>query len=196
MLSILKRLLEFSRDFRARQRIAGNAAVSIAPDTQISAYRRLSLRPGCRLEIGAQSLLHCTIITEHPEAHITIGARTFIGSSKLISAKRIIIGDDILISWGCTIVDHNSHSVSWSKRANDVLDWARGEKDWTHVPRGTIHIQNKAWIGADVTILKNVTIGEGAVVGASSVVTKDVPAWTIVAGNPAKVIRVIPEDER
>ena len=48
----------------------------------------------------------------------------------------------------------------------------------------------------NVTILKGVTIGEGAIVGACSVVTKDVPAWTVVAGNPAKVIKIIKKDEK
>jgi acetyltransferase-like isoleucine patch superfamily enzyme len=57
-------------------------------------------------------------------------------------------------------------------------------------------IGNSVWIGVNSTILKGVTIGEGSVVGAGSVVTKDVPPWTIVAGNPARVIREIPENER
>ena len=49
------------------------------------------------------------------------------------------------------------------------------------------------WIGFDVTILKGVTIGEGAVIGAKSVVTKDVEPWTVVAGNPAVVVKYLPE---
>ncbi len=59
-----------------------------------------------------------------------------------------------------------------------------------------VHVGDKSWIGFNSIVLKGVTIGEGAVVGAGSVVTKDVSAWTVVAGNPARVIREIPEDER
>lgn len=67
------------------------------------------------------------------------------------------------------------------------------DKDWSNVKFAPIHICNKTWIGARVTILKGVTIGEGAIVGAGSVVTKDVPAWSVVAGNPAKIVKRIEE---
>ncbi|HWY61214.1 MAG TPA: acetyltransferase [Rhizomicrobium sp.] len=50
-------------------------------------------------------------------------------------------------------------------------------------------ISDKAWIGFGTTILKDVTVGEGAVVGACSVVTKDVELWTVVAGNPVRILR-------
>ena len=52
-----------------------------------------------------------------------------------------------------------------------------------------IHICSKAWIGTGVTLLKGVTIGEGAIVAAGSVVVKDVPPWTVVGGNPAQIIK-------
>ena len=55
-----------------------------------------------------------------------------------------------------------------------------------------VHIGKNAWIGAGSTILPGVTVGDYAVVGAGSIVTKDVPAWTIVAGNPARIIKTIP----
>ena len=57
-------------------------------------------------------------------------------------------------------------------------------------------IENDAWIGFNATILKGVKIGEGAIIGAASVVTKDVAPYTIVAGNPAKLIREIPIEDR
>ncbi|MCC6483663.1 MAG: hypothetical protein IT209_02355 [Armatimonadetes bacterium] len=68
-----------------------------------------------------------------------------------------------------------------------------GRKDWSHVKMAPVRICDKAWIGARAIILKGVTIGEGAVIGAGSVVTKDVPAWCVAAGNPARVIRQVEE---
>lgn len=157
--------------------------------------RNIHLRSGCNLNIGEQSQIVGSIIFERNNASISIGKRSFISSS-LISAQEISIGDDVLIAWGSTIVDHNSHSISFSKRQRDTIDWLCGNKDWTHVKIFPVNIGNKVWIGFNSIILKGVTIGEGAVVGAGSVVTKDVPAWAIVAGNPARVIREIPENER
>ena len=54
---------------------------------------------------------------------------------------------------------------------------------------GRVTIENDVWIGGDTTILQGVTIHEGAVIGAGSVVVKDVPAWTVSVGNPARVVK-------
>jgi galactoside O-acetyltransferase len=72
-----------------------------------------------------------------------------------------------------------------------VRDWARGRKEWDHIAHAPVAISNRAWIGFNVSILKGVTIGEGAVVGACSVVTRDVPPYSLVAGNPARVVRTL-----
>lgn len=106
------------------------------------------------------------------------------------------MGDDVVISWGVTIVDHNSHSLSWPERANDVLDWGRGTKDWQNVKIAQVQIDNKVWIGFNAIILKGVAIGEGAIVAAGAVVTKDVPPYSVVAGNPARVIRTLTGSEQ
>lgn len=156
------------------------------------------------IEIGENCLINGTFIFEISEGIITIGDRTFIGGGTFICIDEIKIGSDVMFSWGCTIADNNSHSHVWSERENDVISWKKGVdenkiggyKDWTNVKRGKVVIKDKAWIGFNSIILKGVTIGEGAIVGAGSVVTKDVPNWTIVAGNPAKIIREIPENER
>ncbi len=156
------------------------------------------------LSIGKQSSVSGNFYIENNFGHIKIGDRTFVGGGKFISINKIEIGDDVLISWGCTFLDNNAHSLSWSERKNDVKDWIKGleennigkYKDWSNVKSAPIIIKNKAWIGFDVVVLKGVTIGVGAVVGSRSVVTKDIPDWTIVAGNPAQVIKQITEEER
>ena len=64
-------------------------------------------------------------------------------------------------------------------------------KDWSVVRTKPIRICDKVWIGMNAIILKGVTIGEGSVDAAGSVVTKDVSPWTVVAGNPARVVKYI-----
>lgn len=151
----------------------------------------------CQVEVGEGSLISGRIVFERDHAILSIGTRTFLGGGTLLDVSdRIAIGDDVLIAWGTTIVDHNSHSISFSKRKNDVLDWQCANKDWSNVPIAPVKIEDKVWIGFNSIILKGVTIGQGAVIGAGSVVTKDVAPWTIVAGNPARLIREIPQEER
>lgn len=179
----------------ARRRLVGRSGVEIAPDAKVAA-ERVVLRPGCELRIGAGSIVEGRLVFEREGARISVGAHTFIGGSLVACAERVEIGDDVLWAWGGTIVDHDSHSLRWRERAGDVRDWYRGTKDWTHVARRPVRIGDRAWIGFNVSILKGVTIGEGAVVAACSVVTRDVPPYTLVAGNPARPLRTLPEADR
>lgn len=142
-----------------------------------------------RHTIGADSNLSCYFSYDRPEAQIKIGDRSYVGKSHLVAASRITIGNDVMISWETTIVDHNSHSLDWKQRAHDVVGWNQGKKNWTDIGIAPVTIEDHAFIGFGVIILKGVTIGKGAVVGAGSVVTKDVAPFTIVAGNPAKLVR-------
>lgn len=168
--------------------------IKIHPTSTIN-IDRISLKDNCRISIGEQSQIIGSLIFDRENASIKIGSRVFMNGT-LIAAQSVELGDDILMAWGITVVDHNSHSVSFSKRADDVVNWQAGVKDWTYVKSAPVVISNKVWIGFNSIILKGVTIGEGAVIAAGSVVTKDVPPWSIMAGNPARVVREIPENER
>jgi acetyltransferase-like isoleucine patch superfamily enzyme len=156
------------------------------------------------VEIGENCQISGDFIFEVSTGKVIIGNRTFIGGGIFICVDEIEIGNDVMFSWGCTVADNNSHSHIWSERKNDVIEWKRGldennvgvYKNWNNVKKGKIIVKDKAWIGFNSIILKGVTIGEGAIIGAGSVVTKDVPDWTIMGGNPAKIIRLIPENER
>jgi acetyltransferase-like isoleucine patch superfamily enzyme len=181
--------------FLARRKYLSRAGVTIHPTAKVN-FRGIRLRPGSSLEIGEGSIVEGTLVSERDGSSIVIGRNTFIGGSLLGSACRIEVGDDVLISWGCNIVDHNSHAIGWALRKQDVKDWYHDRKDWTHVVMKPVRICNKSWIGLNAIVLKGVEIGEGAVVAAGSVVTRSVPPWTVVAGNPAKVIREIPIEDR
>lgn len=147
--------------------------------------------------VGDQSIINGRVILDRESAKVSFGDRTFFGGgSKIIAAEKVEIGSDILISWGVTIVDHNSHSISFSERKDDVVLWGQGLKKWDHVQIKPVIIQDKCWIGFDAIILKGVTLGEGCIVGAGSVVTKSFPAWSVIAGNPAKLIRNLGDNER
>jgi acetyltransferase-like isoleucine patch superfamily enzyme len=150
------------------------------------------------LTIGNNSLVEGKFIFENGSGSISVGDRVFIGGgTTFISIERIEIHDDVMFSWGCTVVDNNAHSLDSRERANDVVDWQKGlqedkighYKDWSVVRSAPVVIKRNAWIGFNVIILKGITIGVGAVVGAGSVVTKDVPDFAVVGGNPAQIIK-------
>lgn len=160
-----------------------------------AALSKIALKSNCTVLIDEQSQVNGSIIFDKENASVSIGKRVFMNGI-IVAAEKVEIGDDVLISWGVTITDHNSHSISFSQRSADVVNWMNGNKDWKFVKIAPVKIGSKVWIGFNSIILKGVTISEGAVIGAGSVVTKDVSPWTIVAGNPARLIREIPEDER
>ncbi len=159
-------------------------------------------RGATRVRVGSDSVLACSIVLERGIGSVEIGDRSFIGRSNLVCADEIRIGSDVLVAWGCWFVDHDSHSMVWQDRAEDVERWRLGmragglkaaaeSKDWAPVRTAPIRVDDRAWIGFNSTLLKGVTIGEGAVVAAGSLVTKNVEPYTVVGGNPAQVIRVL-----
>lgn len=156
--------------------------------------RKLYLRRGCALTIGENSWVLDACIGDRENSRINVGSRCYIASA-LNCAESIKIGDDVLISSGGNISDHDSHSLRFADRRGDVVDHIAGHKDWSRVNIAPVSIERRAWIGYGVIILRGVTVGEGAVVGAGSVVTRSVPPWTLAVGNPARVIRDIERSE-
>lgn len=116
--------------------------------------------------------------------HIEIGQNSFINFGvAMIDVGKIIIGNHVLIGPNTGIYTA-IHPTDPEIRAKGIQK-AR-----------PIVIEDKVWIGGSVTILPGVRIGYGAIIGAGSVVTKDVPSMNIVAGNPAKLIREITEEDK
>lgn len=158
-----------------------------------------------RVKIGKQSIIGASIIFENKGGEVSIGDRVYIGNSKIICKNSITFENDILVAWGVTFYDHNSHSLNYEDRQKDIsqvlFDYHNHNgnylinKDWSNVKSHPIVIKSNVWIGMDALILKGVTIGEGAVVAARSVVTKDVSPFTVVAGNPARIVKHIKKND-
>jgi acetyltransferase-like isoleucine patch superfamily enzyme len=208
-MKLIKKILKYIRvNNKSTIIVNDDSRFILCPKSSNISSLKISLRNPLEdkkyIEIGENCQISGDFIFEIKQGKINIGSRTFIGGGVFICVDEIEIGNDVMFAWGCTVTDNNSHSHIWSERKDDVIFWKQGVdennigayKDWTNVKKAKITIKNKAWIGFNSIILKGVTIGEGAIVGAGSVVTKDVPDWTIVAGNPAKIIREIPENER
>ena len=114
---------------------------------------------------------------------IKIGSNCHFGAFNHITAiNRIEIGDNVLTGKFVTITD-NSHG------GTDLECLSTEPILRPLISKGPVKIGNNVWIGDKATILPNVTIGDGAVIGANAVVTKDTPPYCIVVGNPAKVIK-------
>jgi maltose O-acetyltransferase len=111
----------------------------------------------------------------HLGARLRVGKRTFINyGSSIAAAGCVTIGDNCLIGQYCAIMDTEYHGLRDRHRAP--------------APR-PVTLGNNVWLGTRVVVLPGVTIGEGAVVGAGSIVTRDIPPHTLAAGVPARVIR-------
>lgn len=100
----------------------------------------------------------------------------------ITAINRITIGNDVLTGRWVTITD-NSHGDT------DYSTLQMRPVSRPLISKGPVLIGNNVWIGDKVTILPGVTIGEGAVIAANAVVTKDIPAYSVAVGNPARVIK-------
>jgi acetyltransferase-like isoleucine patch superfamily enzyme len=118
-----------------------------------------------------------------PNAELTIGAHVGISSTAIVCRKKIVIEDHVLIGGNTVIYDTDFHPLNSADRINSP------EKQSPLIKNKAVRIKRNAFVGAHTTILKGVTIGERSIVGAGSVVTRDIPADEIWGGNPAYFIK-------
>jgi len=150
------------------------------------------------INIGAFTHVKGELLTFGHGGKITIGEYCFIGEqTRIWSAKEITIGDRVLISHNANIFDNDTHPVNPKARHEQFKQIiTTGQPKSIDLKERPVIIADDVLVGCNSVILSGVIIGRGAIIGAGSVVTGDVPPYTIVAGNPARVIREIPEDER
>jgi acetyltransferase-like isoleucine patch superfamily enzyme len=114
----------------------------------------------------------------------------------ITAVESVVVEDDVLISFNCAIMDSDGHSLRLSERRDDSRRYHQRAHTFENTLVRPIRICSGSWIGAHSVVLKGVRVGVGAIVAAGSVVTRDVPDWSIVGGNPARLLRMIPESER
>ena len=143
------------------------------------------------IKVGDRTIVRGNLMTFAHGGAISVGDCSFIGpGTRIWSAKKITIGNRVLIAHDVNIHDNNSHPLDSLARHKDqmhIMD--KGFQPINDLNEKEIIIQDDAWIGFNATILKGVTIGKGAIIGASCVITKDVPNFAIVVGNPPQIIR-------
>lgn len=141
---------------------------------------RIRVLNGATLEIGARTVIEprCLIVSE---GTLTIGADGFIGTgSTIVACGSIAIGSDALIAGNVTIRDQDHRTA-----APDIPYRLQG------FAIRPVTIGSNVWLGANVVVLKGVNIGDGAIVAASAVVSRDVAGRSIVAGIPARFVRAV-----
>jgi acetyltransferase-like isoleucine patch superfamily enzyme len=144
-------------------------------------------------QIGSNCCIRGEIVV-NKNGQFKIGHHSYIGQgSRIWVRNNIEIGSFVLISHLVDIHDSNSHSLNWQDRQFEAINlFEKGIlADIDNVNELPVIIEDYVWIGFKASILKGVHIGKGAIVAACSVVTKDVPPYTVVAGNPAKIIKYL-----
>jgi acetyltransferase-like isoleucine patch superfamily enzyme len=139
-----------------------------------------------------------TMFDVGPNGRVTLGQFSLVHGARIICDSEISIGDYALISWNVVLMDsYRAPTSAEARRAELALVPTRTPRTASaSVPARPICIERNVWIGFDACVLPGVTIGEGSIVGARSVVTASIPPFTIVAGNPACIIRELTPEER
>lgn len=124
----------------------------------------------------------CIFSTHAPAARITIGNNCSFTGVTLGAKSSIVLGNNVLVGANSTITDFDWHSMDPFERDN---------RD--KIVSKSVFIEDNVWIGSNVVVLKGVRIGENTVIGSGSIVTRNMPANAVCAGNPCRIIRKFSE---
>ncbi|MET4450309.1 DapH/DapD/GlmU-related protein [Bradyrhizobium sp. RT3b] len=182
------------------QRLIGRATCRLQQDAALDSSARIRNIRGDsdKITIGRHSRILGELLTFAHGGEIKIGEWCYVGEgSRIWSAASIIIGNRVLISHSANVFDNLTHPLGAAARHQQIRQiFTHGHPRDISLGESPVRLCDDAWIGAGAMVLRGVTVGEGGVVAAGAVVTKDVPAFSIVAGNPAVLIRELPADVR
>jgi acetyltransferase-like isoleucine patch superfamily enzyme len=143
------------------------------------------------IRIGTNTIILGQLLVFRHGGEIVLGDDCFVGeNARIWSAGRVAIGNRVLISHDVNIFDNDTHPFDMAARHRHYLSIAsHGHPEEIDLGEAPVVVEDDAWIAAKAMVLKGVTIGRGAVVGSGSVVTRDVEPFTVVVGNPARLVR-------
>jgi carbonic anhydrase/acetyltransferase-like protein (isoleucine patch superfamily) len=159
-------------------------------------HYRSQVAEGVRLGEGSTVYMG-TMFDVGPGGRVSLGRCALVHGAWIICDAQVEIGDYALISWNVVLMD-TYRACREPRRRRFQLRQVPAHplrRLLAETEAQPIRIGRNAWIGFDCCVLPGITIGEGSIVGARSVVTENVPPYTVVAGNPARVIRPIHNDE-
>jgi acetyltransferase-like isoleucine patch superfamily enzyme len=181
------------------QRLLGRATCRLGPGARLLRTARIRNMRGDsdRIVIGDNSIIRGELLTFAHGGKIEIGSWCYVGeSSRIWSGSLVQIGNRVLIAHGVNIFDSLTHPTDPNERHKQIQDiFTRGHPRQIDLDERPVRIDDDAWIGAGAFVMRGVSIGARAIVAAGSVVTKDVAADAVVAGNPALVVKSIVGNE-
>ena len=180
------------RQFRRMTRIAESCW--LGPNAWCSTYCDQVDRE--RLEIRPHTIIRGLLRVE-TGGRILIEENCYIGDDCILdSAESIVIGKHSMLAHGVSVFDNDSHPIAWDARAAQGRAYQEGRAGLASRPASAaVRIGEHVWIGFNAFVAKGVTVGDRSIIAACSVVTRDVPADSLVAGNPARVVRSLAPGE-
>lgn len=171
--------------------------VRLGPDAYLATSHAFtefrSLEP-VGLELGeAAGLYEQTALIVGPKGRVLVGAFSCLNSTFIYAQESVELGAYVLTAWGCVITDHWLAGQSLESRPAALR--AVSEREQRTYPRlgapRPVTIEDNVWLGFNSVILPGVRIGRGSVIGARAIVAEDVPPYSVVVGNPARVVRTL-----
>ena len=165
---------------KGRLRLCGRIGLTISKTSRVNIGYNLLVFSGNMINPMGRNI--CCYIKVGSNGRLNIGDRVGMSSCCIWCEDQIDIGDYVKIGAMAVIADNDAHSLNYQYRQN-------GSLDRENTKRKPIRIGNNVLIGFNAIVLKGVTIGDNSIIGAGSVVTSDIPANVIAAGNPCKIIK-------